>query len=270
MGGGAKKLEYRQKKDIGFSPIYTINIVVCICTCTWHAGLHTHGRSTEFLFTLMYTTNHITHRYALTFYNYSLLSSTTSVSSSDSTSAVPAPSSTFTGVTLSHTLRFWSRPRSSVLNPCYWSTTSDGQGMSPEWRAIAYQRLPCMANSPLATGKPPRNISKTASKNPSLRVMLITRAGPTWLRTVMPDATQSPKRLPILRQTGEMPKKTRGAEEKPELPQCCHTRCYLHLRTLLTDLPFPHRTDKSWVRLQTTWTTFINLFREAKPRRCIS
>ena len=42
----------------------------------------------------------------------------TSVSSSDSTIAVSAPS-TFTGVTLSHTLRFWSRPRSSVLNPCY-------------------------------------------------------------------------------------------------------------------------------------------------------
>ena len=39
----------------------------------------------------------------------------------------------------------------AMLLNWYWSTSSDGQDMFPEWRTIVYQRLPCMVNNPLAT-----------------------------------------------------------------------------------------------------------------------
>ena len=131
----------------------------------------------------------------------------------------------FAEVTLSQTLKFWSKPRCPILKPCHWNTTSDRQDMSPVWRTIIYQRLPCMATG--QRGEPRWNATKTASKSPSLHVMMTLYGGQTWWWSMMPGAIPSSKWLTSSNKSEEM--HTKQEKQKESSSHIKH-----HHRTLLS------------------------------------
>ena len=176
----------------------------------------------------------------------------TSFSSSASTSAVSAPSSTFTRVTSSQTLKFWSRLRSQhrshateISGPMCRSCFQNG-GPSPTDDCIVWRTLHRLKREREVH---PRTDTTTASKSPSTHGMLTSSAGQIWLQTVMPSATRSTKLSLNLKRTGGMYSRTSVREGRPAPPP----------HTIARGSALP-TSDQSWACLRTTTWTAVNLW----------
>ena len=102
--------------------------------------------------------------------------------------------------------------------------------MSPEWRTIIYQRLPCMENYPLATEREREEpvsqqpvATKTVSRSPSPHVMF----DPLWWSDMAADCDDW--RHLIFKAVNEFQEDLRDAQKDVK-----------HLWTLHMVLPFQH------------------------------
>ena len=131
-------------------------------------------------------------------------------------------------------------PRSTTLKPCQRRITSIGQHMSPEWRTIDDQRLPCLANYPLVTQL---SIKK---RHEDCRKMSITACYANhlcWSDMVADHGAWRHSILNAVDEFEEHKRRAKGQQKQEERSSHLqhHTGRHFLLWTLLRVLHFPHR-----------------------------